>query len=551
MFGEKVEPVKYYRTEVFGLCSFLQLTRVDAALLTSVVEELDPDYAQYVGINQFAHHYCGEYFEAFLYLWRKVNIGRPVVKFDRSARGGVDFEAFANNGNEDNSDEDDNKKESVAEEEEYTPYHFIFGFLLLFLTIKDSELYKFIFWANYHLCDAPPDHQNLIDLMDALWPSADALKFKKNKMRILATKTLALATKDEFVPNKFNYYDIRAGAAWTRPVKALKKEIIEKTLGKKFWNKMSVSIQNTVENIDSAYYALTDPKGEMESAHFRQYIFILRGFRRETRKFLRGYVRRIKNYLSMPLDNDTIDLNAELEGVEASKSQPYSHSQAASSLFAKIFAKPLKLLRIGGRGRVGKPKKERSVYKEMKKTQEMKDPNNKKVKIAQHGTSGIAFDACGGGSASADIAYDEEDIDINAIKAKAIPLEVIFKESLTVPAKSLFFNSFQSQEAALNMLRMCDKSLLEICPSDFGASSEGGSSLASRPRASRAVVDVDSDEEEQDEEEDEEGSGEYSDEQSSNGRDSGEYEDGGDGGGSFGEESGNTYDDENQDEDVL
>jgi hypothetical protein len=483
-FSKKGEDIVYFRAETFCLFSFFGLSKIDAALLVSVMEKVDTEFTQVINISTFASVYCIEYRETFMFLWEKCQVGKEVEKIDASARGGVDFEAMMGE-NEKNLDESvkeslkqsekPSRSQSVKSAEEFVPYHVALAFLMFFLSIPDADLFKLIFWAYYRLVDNIPDHKNLIELIDQLWPSSESEKFRKNKCKLLAKAMIKKADKDDFFPNKFNYFDIRSGAAWTRPVKYLKKMLISNTLGSGFWQRMAKKVWITGQGLDQFYNILRD-RPMPPSPHFRQYIFILRAYRRDARKFIRQYVRLLKSYYTMQLDVDTVDLKAELDR-DISRSSFTDNSEAARSLLMRTILKPLKLFWPSRR-------QKRSVYQSMKKNLSNSADQSKSNRF-----SPLVSNVFGGLSEKTTGAMSEK-VDINKLIVDAIPLEIVFKESLTVPVSSLLERSMSAQQSAIKMLQRCEISLQEIEPTQHDDEYGG---VVMKRASRKVVVDVDDD----------------------------------------------------------
>ena len=325
-FGQSDSKIEVYRSQDLAIFALLDIGRKDTIKLMSIAEQVDPHYHRKLDIKVFANKFCEEYSDTFLYLFRiyfNLIVPKKVVVVETVKKVDIEEEDFIpNTGLNDNNSiaHSNTENESITQQqqqndhppdllqatvtEDNIDYHYLFSFLLLFMSIPDYHLSSWLFWLCYTATNIKPDHNSLETLITTLWPKK--MKFKLNKkielLKKKAQNQMIIVDIDDLNANKLRIFDINTNNVWTKPLQILRKKIKKNSkLNYFFWLKINKHIYNISLTIDDEYNKLKDNKKLTKWG--KKNIAII-GERKNSRKFLRNIIRLHLSYINLLIEYD-------------------------------------------------------------------------------------------------------------------------------------------------------------------------------------------------------------------------------------------------------
>mmetsp|Transcript_16499 Transcript_16499/g.27899 ORF Transcript_16499/g.27899 Transcript_16499/m.27899 type:complete len:556 (-) Transcript_16499:126-1793(-) len=486
-----------FRSKELSVFSLFNIGLLDAAALIELVETLDTKYERHVDVQGFGTMYCGEQAETYTFLFEKFfrlfvpktakyeakDRADAGVGDDKSQSTGINLDSIA-------SETYVSQTKSIERiSETGISYHYFLSFLMFFMSIPDVELSLWLFWLYYPARHFAPDHNNLEELIEILWGSAEKHKQIISYLRQKAQNNLIVIEPSEIMAGVFRQFDIRTNNAWTKPLLALRKTIRKTTkLGGRFWRRVGESVHTSCVNIEQCY---EHTKHTFRLSKWGKHNYVLVGDRKAARKDIRIFVRLILSYNSMPLDNDDLITEAQERAIEAA-------SQATSvqnpSSIAGVDGGSNINTRGGGRGGADDEEAANEVESSIDKAIRYGAmPFNLISSMVRFVVTARPPAAARilpkqilhqGGKDNNDVEEDDEDI---------VPLEVKYADSLVAPLDNVHTKISSAQQRAQMMLRQCEDELnYSAFQQDQVESTVDGSSVEGKHPKRDVVVDVSS-----------------------------------------------------------
>ncbi|KAJ1419187.1 hypothetical protein B484DRAFT_400276 [Ochromonadaceae sp. CCMP2298] len=288
--------VQNFRSKELSVFALFTVGQVDAGRLVQMVERLDPKYKGAVDIKAFGAAFCGEHVDAFHFLFEKFfRLLVPKPKKTAEVKPKDDTVSEMSSIKESHTDARDPLQ--VDSIQHSFSYHHFLSFLLFFMSVSHFDLVLFLYWLCYPAHDVLPDHKNMEELINELWPPSTKLKSRAQNL------LLTLETAD-LMSNNMHMMDVKGSGAWSKPLQGLRRVIIQQNkLGKRFWKRVGVAVHQACLNVKDCYNELKDP---YRLSKWGRQNFALTGERKAARKDMRVVVRLVMKYFNMPMDKDDL-----------------------------------------------------------------------------------------------------------------------------------------------------------------------------------------------------------------------------------------------------
>jgi hypothetical protein len=491
-----------FRSKELAVFALFDIGRKDSAKLLSVVEKIDLGYHKTVGAVHFAALFCGEYSETFLYLFRLyftlVVPKKIIIEAQKNKEAEDDGNALQPS--QTNSIADENSimhgsQESAsvtshhgadvmlqaAVSEDKMPYHYLLGFLLVFMSIPDGNILSWLFWLCYPAQGKQPDHNSMEGLISVLWPKLDRFKEKVTVMKKKAQNLLIIVEPSDLDPSKLRMFDANTGGAWSKPLLTLRKRIRASTLGYFFWRRVSAHVDRVGSSIDEAYVRLKEP---YKLSKWGKKNIALTGERKAARKEVRVLVRLHMSYLQLLAEHDGSEITGSRRGSSArSTTSAGGDDGEDATLVQRVY-----LVLTG-------------IMRSMKKGLTRLTTTSAKVHPTVTSSKGV-FGASGSSQFSAEYSdkyapagerrFSTMDwvraslAHVRQVAARPAPivvdkdefisLEEKYKESLQVPIDTVYKRVSEAQARAQRMLELCEE---EVGQSTFAPAARRGSTSSS------------------------------------------------------------------------
>ena len=414
-------------------------------------------------------------------------------------------------------------------------YHYLIFYLLVFMFVDDADLPLWLYWVNFTAQNEEPTLETMHGLIDKLWGRPTGNRAKQlDKLKKLAQKVTKNIYSSEIVPNKLRYFDAASGGAWSRPVRELRRHLRKELVGTAFWKRMRKHVADSVLYLDENYLRLQDAH---PLSRWGRNDFELVGERRDARKDIRKFIRLYKTYLDMPLEEvhqaygriiSEDQFDAENGGGDGTSGDKRKLGVMALELMLKVAAAPVALFK----GQDA-PLEPQTLSERLRSYEaQMAYKSGKSGKSSKSGKSGISRRQGGGMSGKSSRSFaggdaygsaivadsshivtclpvldalgmgkkpdagEEEVLSLEEQRRRLIPLEVVYKDSISMPLPSIYHSVHTAQERARQWIDAAERELSysafeEQRLLEARVAAEYMASLASKPRR-QVVIDVSS-----------------------------------------------------------
>jgi len=454
--------------------------------LLSMLEQVDTNFTRKISVIEFTKRYCKDYKDTFLYLFRlyfKIIVPKQpvVIAIDDKKKKAKE---------EEEPEFDDDLSLALEEQpavaaapepvkllvtEEDMPYHYLMSFLLVLMSLPEGDLPSWVYWLCYTAQDKKPDHTSMEELIDDLWPKIEKNKEPVKLMRKKAQNLLIITDVEDLSANKLRLFDANTGGNWTRPVRKMRKELRQSTLGYFFWRRLNAIVQKECTEIETAYNRLKEP---YRLSRWGKKNIAVVGERKEARKEVRVFVRLHLSYLHSLLEGDAPTRGSQYSGKQSggsNKTSEYGELDQEESVVHYIYTKVSIPFKYVGTKITALAASSAQVFP-MSGSGSL-NSHSSNVNMVSH-SSGMSAKlsakygaAAGGGEYTKPSLFrrmfthsmgrlraktmTQASVEVN--KDEFISLEVKYKEALTVPIETVYERVENAQIRAARMLAQCEE----------------------------------------------------------------------------------------------
>ncbi|RYH30115.1 hypothetical protein EON65_06215 [archaeon] len=285
--------VNTYKGEVAGFFAFFQTDREDAYNLIHLLEDVDGEYTGFLSVQSFAERYCAQCKIPFLALYHYYMVAFKVIENRRSDM--TSAEQFGSQAKQAAQNSMNTQLESMSAHISYVQ---ALGFLYLICSVPEVRVMEFLFWMAFAAQQKAVTQDELLTLYDKLY--SDQID-NQNRMVLSNRDKLVNLCKqvdmDSVTAYRLQLFDIRAGGMYAKALSLVRRTLVSKLLGKKFWLRIAEQFHKTTQDLEESYLRFERiPYHHPPPSHASSLPYILRGERKNSRKELRRYVRLLLDF---------------------------------------------------------------------------------------------------------------------------------------------------------------------------------------------------------------------------------------------------------------
>ncbi len=397
-----MEELSYFRSHLYCLFTYFNISKADTALIQSVLELIDLQHKQIIDVESFSLHFFKEkiFHDCFMLIWDQyVPILSPP---DQSIVVYLE----------------DAEASKIKPRPPSSYFDFLF-FLFFIMSLTDKDMSLLLYWMWFYKPGLLPTLEALCRLVEGLGGSK--LTKKQVKQMTNTKKKIKESMKfvnfDDFNAKKFQLYNMQLGGVWLIVPNKMREYFKKVCLGKPLWNRVQLAVTETSTNFQGALIKIHDKKpveGD-EAVVYRD-----KGERKRGRRELRKNIRIFMEFKKMPLGEEGL---GDVIGVD-SFSLFFAPVVQAFQRGKKMFAIPASLFHWQSSSSIHPS----TAMKSVAAVAEMKKKNSSKDK-------------------GQDLVFDK-----NGDIVVPVALEIRYKKSLTAPMESLFSQAHDAMAVARDLL---------------------------------------------------------------------------------------------------